>query len=202
MPLSPEMIQNILGFVAGLGGAAIGGWATLYATEKALKAEQKKAELEEQKEIRRLLSSLGVELNTLWQFHQKRIGEFIESLAEGQPLLFYYPLTQNYFIIYDSNASLIGKLEDSELRKAIVVTYNKCKKVVDGFVYNNTMFLDYRNQLVMADSEKDMLRVDAKLKEMGDYAKSIKADHFELKSYVDHLLALMESRGINVSFEL
>ncbi len=203
MALTPEIMQNLVGFSSGLIGAAVGGWFTLYATNKAIKSTYEAEEREEERAIRSLLSSIGVELNTLWQFHQRRIGLAIEGLKAGEPLLFYYPLTQDYFTIYNTNASFVGRLDDAELRKAIVVTYNKCKKVVDGFIYNNALFVDYQQMRYQTvESGKENPNLAAKLDELQQFAEAIKADHFELKQYVDHLLALLEQRNISVSFSL
>lgn len=201
--LTPELTQNIIGFLTGLIGAGVGGWFTLHATEKTIQSSYEAQEKEEQREIRALLSSLGVELNALWQFHMRRIGYRIEEMTDKDALLFYYPLTQDYFTIYNSNASFVGRLDDNELRKAIVVTYNKCKKVVDAFIYNNTLFLDYQQMnYETVDSGVQNPNQEAKLQELQQFAAVMKSDHFELKKYVDHLLDLLEKRDISVTFSL
>lgn len=203
MEVTPDLMQNIFGFASGLIGAAVGGWFTLYATNKAIKSTYEAQEKEEERQIRSLLSSIGVELNALWQFHQRRIGEKIETIREGEAVLFYYPLTQDYFTVYNTNASFVGRLDDSELRKAIVVTYNKCKKVVDGFIYNNALFVDYQQMKYESiELGKDNLNLGAKLHEMEQYALVMQQDHIELKRYVEHLLELLEKRKISVAFQL
>lgn len=203
MELTPEITQNLFGFFSGLVGAAVGGIFTLYATNKTIKATYEAEERQEQVEIRSLLSSMGVELNALWQFHQRRIGLKVEELKEGEAVLFYYPLTQDYFTIYNSNASFVGRLDDTELRKVIVVTYNKCKKVVDGFIYNNALFVDYqRMRYDTLETGNQNPNQAAKLQELQQYAQIIKADHFELKSYVEHFISMLEQRQISVSFSL
>lgn len=201
--LTPELTQNLIGFLSGLVGAGVGGWFTLYATEKTIKSNYEAQEQEEERELRALLSSLGVELNALWQFHQRRIGYQIEQMTEKDAVMFYYPLTQDYFTIYNSNASFVGRLDDNELRKAIVVTYNKCKKVVDSFIYNNTLFLDYQQMnYETIDSGVQNPNQAAKLEELQQFAAVMKSDHIELKQYVEHLLDLLEKRGISVTFSL
>ena len=176
MDLSEGAIQNLIGFGSGLIGAVVGGLFTLYATNKTIREENAKEDRQEEKEVQNLLDALGVELNALWSFHMRRIGEKVEALTQGQSLDIYYPLTQNYFIIYDSNASMIGRVRDPQLREAIVLTYNKCKKVVDGFKYNNELIRDNRGENRAA------------------LAQIIKEDHFELKSYVEQFLGLLKMR--------
>lgn len=176
MEVSDAFAQNMFGFVSALIGAVVGGFFTLKATDKAIREENAKETRQEEKEIQNLLDALGVELSALWSFHMRRIGARIEALPEGQPLEIYYPLTQDYFTIYNSNASAIGRIKDPLLRESIVITYNKCKKVVDGFKYNNELFQNHKQQ--------DMI----------EYAHLIKEDHYELKSYIEELLELLKIR--------
>lgn len=49
----------------------------------------------------------------------------------------YYPLTQDYFTTYQSNAHLIGEIENDDLRNLIIEMYSEAKGVVDSYRYNN-----------------------------------------------------------------
>lgn len=185
------IVQNLFGFAAALIGAIVGGLFTLKATDKAIRVENEKENRQDEKEIQNLLDALGVEIKTLWDFHMKRIGVMIEELPDGKPLDFYYPLTQDYFTIYNSNAALIGRIKDAELREAIVVCYNKCKKVVDGFKYNNELIREF-NDLNSPDTPYNLAgRLENKRNEFIAYASTIKEDHYELKGYVEILLRLI-----------
>ncbi len=183
--LPEPIVNNLFNLATGLIGALIGGAFTLYATVKTLREEERKEDRQEQKEVQNLLYALGVELNALWGFHMQRVGHLVESLTDGQALEFYYPLTQNYFTVYDANATMLGKIADASLRSAIVITYNKCKKVVDGFKYNNQLYRDWR-ELCLKD---DAAPASRKFQEMAAYAKLIREDHFFLKSCVEDVLA-------------
>lgn len=195
MDLLETIIQNMYGFAAALIGAAVGGMFTLKATDKAIREENYKELRREEKEVQNMLDSMGVEIGTLWMFHMNRIGGMVENLPEGGALEFYYPLTQDYFTVYNTNAAKIGCVKDAVLREAIVVCYNKCKKVVDGFKYNNELFRDYRNLLVMpASAPNHEEHVRAKHEELVQYAQVVKEDHFEVKKYVERLLKLLENR--------
>lgn len=190
--------QNIFGFVSALIGALVGGYFTLKATDKAIREENAKETRREDKEVQNLLDALGVELSALWDFHMRRLGGTVEGLPADEPLDVYYPLTQDYFTIYNSNAISIGRIKDAELRKSIVVTYNKCKKVVDGFKYNNEMVREYRDCVSKAKDANDKtsdVYVEAKLKDLVAYAKLIKEDHYELKGYIAELLTLLKQRS-------
>jgi hypothetical protein len=190
------ILQNLYGFMAALIGAAVGGIFTLKATDKAIRDENEKEIRREEKEVQNMLDAIGVELGTLWGFHMRRIGALIESMPEeGAALEFYYPLTQDYFTVYNTNAAMIGRVKDHILRESVVVCYNKCKKVVDGFKYNNVLFRDYRDMLLMpASSPHHQDYVQAKYRELVDYALVVREDHYELKEYVERLLKLLAQR--------
>jgi len=168
--------ERMMGAAPALIGAIVGGFFTLRAANKAAKREADKERRLDEKEVQNLLDALGVELSALWGFHMKRIGLMVEQLPEGKPLELYYPLTQDYFTIYNSNAAGIGRIKDAKLRECIVITYNKCKKVVDGFKYNNRLYENNKTQ------------------EMIDYAKLMKEDHYELKGYIEEMQSLLKNR--------
>lgn len=191
-----EWVGKLGGFLPGMAGALIGGLFTLLAGYSARREERAREVRREEKEVQNLLDALGVELGTLWMFHMKRIGAIVENLADGGALEFYYPLTQDYFTVYNMNADKIGLVKDPQLREAIVVCYNKCKKIVDGFKYNNELYLDYRNTRVMpAVTERHEEYVRMKHQALVDYAQIAKADHFECKAYVERMLSLLEHRS-------
>jgi hypothetical protein len=186
MEISDAVSQNLFGFISALIGAVVGGFFTLKATDKAIREENAKENRQEEKEVQNLLDALGVEIKTLWDFHMKRIGEKVEQLPEGEALMQYYPLTQDYFTIYNSNAAAIGRIKDPILRESIVITYNKCKKVVDGFKFNNDLIQSYKNDRNGGTSIQETA--------LKDFSRIIKEDHYELKGYIDELLALLKIR--------
>jgi len=187
-----EFPDAVVALVSAIIGGAIAGYYTLKATDKAIRDQNEKENRSDEKEVQNLLDALGVEIKTLWDFHMKRVGQMVEELPDGKPLAFYYPLTQDYFTIYNSNANLIGRIKDCDVSEAIVVCYNKCKKVVDGFKYNNELYREYR---AFAIEEEVTPSVQAHLKAAREalvaYALVVKEDHFELKGYVERLLAML-----------
>ena len=130
----------------------------------------------------------------------KRVGGRVEELPDGQPLDFYYPLTQDYFTIYNSNAATIGRIKDCDLAEAIVVCYNKCKKVVDGFKYNNDLFRDWRDTCNLPQTRAgDPERLAAKRQALIDYAHTLKEEPIsELKGYVERLLGMLNKQDISI----
>jgi hypothetical protein len=190
-----DLLQKLMSPLAALLGAVVGGLFSLRASRKGHLFELAKERQREEREVQNMLDSIGVEIGTLWFFHMARVGAMVESLPEGGAFEFYYPLTQDYFTVYNTNAGKIGAVKDAKLREAIVVCYNKCKKIVDGFKYNNVLYKDYRDLLLMpASSPNHEEYVKGKRQELVDYAKIVVEDHYEVKSYVERLLKLLEER--------
>ena len=141
--------------------------------------------------------ALTVSGETMWDQVKDVVNHNADVILPADKALeFYYPLSQNYFIVYDANAGKIGQVKDGQVRETIVVCYNKCKKVVDGLKYNNELYRDYQNLVIMDEGDRTQIRIDAKFKELVAYGHIIKEDHLELKSYVEHFLRLL-----NVSLE-
>lgn len=193
MEFSDTILQNLVGFLSGLIGAVVGGLFTLYATNKTIRQENEKENRQEEKEVQNLLQALSVEVGALWGFHMGRVGAMVENLEEGKDAIeFYYPLTQDYFTVYNENAGKIGKIPDAALREVVVTCYNKCKKVVDGFKYNNELYLDYRNTgNILSDDPKHQQLVAKKKELLVQYAIMIKEDHFILKNYIEKMLNMI-----------
>jgi len=193
MPFPPELINITVGLLAAIGGSGVTGYFTLKATDKAIGLENEKEERQAAREVQNMLDALGVEISTIWEFHMRRIGSRVEQLADGDIMDFYYPLNQDYFTIYNSNAWKIGAVRDARLRQAIVICYNKCKKVVDAFKYNNELLAEMRRLTQKKDAAFTSLTNGEAyiMKTLAALAKIIREDHVELKGYVENLMSLL-----------
>ncbi len=196
MELLEATLQKFIVPLTALLGAVIGGMFSLRASSKAYQLEMAKEQKRDEREVQNMLDAIGIEIGTLWNFHMQRIGAMAENLPIGGAFEFYYPLTQDYFTVYNTNAGKIGAVSDKALREAIVVCYNKCKKVVDGFKYNNVLYKDYRDLLMMPPTSQNHNEyVQAKHAELVEFATIIIEDHYEVKGYVEQLLALLDARS-------
>jgi hypothetical protein len=94
-------MDGILAFITTIIGAIIGGLLAGYYSFKATKeAHQNQKVLAEDNEaqiIRSLLQALHDELETVFENYHENMGSRLESLDEGQPLAFYYPLVSDFF---------------------------------------------------------------------------------------------------------
>jgi hypothetical protein len=73
-------------------------------------------------------------LEILGQIYGQESGGLLENLKEGQPFDVYFSLKQQYFIVYPNNTDVVGQIEDSDLVKAIVVTYNTANFLIESYL--------------------------------------------------------------------
>jgi len=200
MKVSIEIIIGaFVSFVSAIIGALVGGYmsrkASLEATEQAHKNTIELQEKERKQTIKSLLRAIFDEITTLWERYMWSIGEELEKLPKGKPLLLYYPITQEYFTIYNSNASLIGSIQDSYLRSYIVKTYYKAKSLIDSYRMNNDYLRIYENyEMLGMQTQNHFFQFQAAvyLNLMGQYVEKIKKTHYEIKEDVSKLLRLIE----------
>ena len=125
--------------IAAIIGAVIGG---RYVKQGVFIADQKarKAEVERgRQEIENLRKALLVEIEALITSYQENAGAALESFPDGKPITFIYPTHQRYFVIFEENAHLIGKIPDDHERGLIVKAYTQAKGLMDSYQLNNTM---------------------------------------------------------------
>lgn len=180
------IIGAIIGaIIAGL----IATWATIKSVQQIYQNDLKKRKTEKQESLQGLYRAIKSELNTLWKRYE-RAGERIENLKEGQPLLIHYPLTQEYFTIYQANANLIGEIQNEKLRGLIIMTYSAAKGVVDSYRHNNHIVGQHEHwNWVAAETNNDLHYERAKtfMNSCVEYAAVLKKSHYEIKELLQRL---------------
>lgn len=189
------MTQHLMGAATSLLGAFVGGMFSIAASRRAELRDRDKERRLAEREIQNLLDAIEVELEALWGFHYRRLGSLLETMPDDALIELYYPITNDYFTIYNSNAVMIGRIRDGALRAAIVVVYNKCKKVAQTFAYNNALFTEYQElRFHPADYPNIEARLASKRGEMLAVARVIRADHVELRQMIETVLRLLKER--------
>lgn len=93
--------------------------------------------------------------------------------------------------MFNSNASLIGHINDNELRKQLVKTYTLAKGLIDTYSMNNELVLKYEQWNFMARTSQDpthTLFVQILHDQLINYALAIKDSHQITQIAVDSLL--------------
>ena len=88
-------------------------------------------------ETKAFLQAICTELNILWKVYDDEkdsIGKFLENNGRFQgDIEIIIPAPEIYFIIYKSNANLLGKIKNDELRKLIVSVYLHINEMCNSF---------------------------------------------------------------------
>ena len=171
-------------------GAIIGGLFVLAGAQYSDFCEQKRVKEEKGRELKSLLQGIYDELSVVWDQYMSTMGGFIEDHETGI-LRVYYPIEADYFAFYHANLSKIGHINNSDLRRLIVVTYSRAKGFVDSFRMNNRMLDEFDDYSNPASYKNNMF--DQFVEEMSLYATGLKEGHFELKENIYNLLVQIKS---------
>lgn len=172
-------------------GALVGSVLTLVATLISHYLQCSNQKKKENALIHGFLQSIHAEIETLWDVYQDGMGNHIEVLEDGQPLNYYYPITQEYFAVYATNAILIGKVKDHDLRKNIISTYTKAKGLIDSYRMNNDLVHKYEQsywRFHETDATIHKANMKAHHQSLVKYAKELKETHHAVKGKVQDLL--------------
>ena len=81
---------------SGIGGVIAGGFA-LAGVGLAHRLSAKSQSVKESRARKAVMQALLDEIETLWDRYTDTLGNQIETLPDGQPFLYYYPVFQDYF---------------------------------------------------------------------------------------------------------
>lgn len=193
----------LIALISGLFGSIIGGLITgmysLRAVSKTEEADHAKRIAAEAKVLKSVLQALHDELETIFSLYTERIGTRVETLPEGQPLPFYFPVIQDFFTVYNANAALIGRIENNDLRKSVIQTYVMMKGLVDSFRMNNDLLsrFEYWHRLAIETNNPIHIH-NAKEQHttLVAYAAQIKKGHFAAKKSLDELMRMLHKQGV------
>jgi hypothetical protein len=189
--------------LSGLIGAVIGGVLTglfsILAVNKTEKHNRESRVENDTKLLKGLLQALHDELESIYERYQESMGAHIEALAEGTPLLMYYPVINDFFTVYNANAFLIGRIENNDLRKSLVRTYVLAKGLVDSFRMNNESVSKFEHWNALAGETALPLHTQnaqAQYNGLVVYAKQIKKSHAEAKKSVAELMRMLHKQEV------
>lgn len=154
-------------------------------TKKAYENQVRHEELLEKRRIGAFCLGLKAELEAVWKKYEETGGNALLETREDQFFSGYYTLTGNYFDVYSNNTSLIGHIEDEELRQRIIRVYTDFKGLVDSYKTNNDLL--ERLEEFRAGLRNDLGYENS----LRDYAKKLKAGHASLKTDVTRVTGLL-----------
>ncbi len=123
------------------------------------------------------------------------MGNELENLAGEEPLLRHYPVRQEYFIVYNANASLIGSIGNHDLRKSIVTIYTKPNSMIDAYKFNNNYLQRYDYLTSLFQQTKDPIfeqQASAIRVLMVDRVTKIKQTYDDMEKDIKSLLEMLK----------
>ena len=132
-----QRVDILLTSIVSLLAAIIGGWI---AGKYALRAQKQAAEDQRQRDVeaeRRTINStlqaIGTELTVLKTDFLDRLQQVYDGRERGFQIR--GPLSRNYFAVFESNAAMLGKIGDKDLREKIIRVYGSAKSLFDYLNY-------------------------------------------------------------------
>jgi hypothetical protein len=133
-------------FWAAIVGAIVGGLFVIVAQLISNRAQRRRDREAAREAVKAILRAIKAELKTFNEKALIRLEEIFtarEGSREALLPLGIAPLKQNYFIVFDSNAAALGKVNDPEnpeLLGKIVTIYSAARSLLDSINYNNQRY--------------------------------------------------------------
>jgi hypothetical protein len=180
-----------------LAGGIVAGFFALFGIARTYRNNRKLVAQQKQSSINGLLRLIRFELEILGQQYLQTSGDLLGKLPDGQPYHYHFSLTEKYFIAYPANTGLVSQIDDVELCKAIVVTYNRAHFLIEIFRINNH-YLDKlaENERLENQNHEDKLaaaNLTAIRGSLALQARILKDVSKDLKRETENLFAKIES---------
>jgi len=185
-----EWTNVISAFASAITGGVIGGGFAVIAANLAHKNNLHLQKEAQQKMIDGILRGIRDELQILGQIYDQNTGGELEKAAEGEPFWTYFLLSDRYLVVYPNNVNVVGHIDDPDLSKAIVVTYNTATALIAAFRINNSYIDCARN---LSATTPDPVFQSELLQTMGRHTQKLKAIDSSFRNDAAALLANIES---------
>ena len=143
-------------FWAAIVGAVVGGLMTgvsaLYAQKQAAKDQRQRDQETEERAVKGTLQAIAAELKVFKAYGVDSLGKKLKDLTHARELAQNHEgpkpepfvmsrIETNYFIIFESSAAILGRINDEQLRQGIISVYNLSKDLMDRL---NAAFHEYQ----------------------------------------------------------
>jgi hypothetical protein len=174
--MNADSYIQLLGIVV---TAAVAVWTL----QRSFANERKKRTAEQEEEVKAFLGALSTEVNTLWPVYMEQYGKTLENLKEGErPGQF--PVGSGYFVVYQSNAHLLGRIPSAALRNQIVRSYIIANGMLDTIGLYGSMLISARETAggVQRVGSAEALTAEWRWRSVESYAMQMKEQHFKLRA--------------------
>ena len=136
---------------------------------------------------------------TSWEQYTGEIGPHLKDLPNGRAATV-FPLQQSYFAVFDSSASMIGRIPDAKLREQIIATYIEAKGFVDSMRYYERLVDIYNEQKAQPvqapPTVSSAIRIGRDLtlyQPLLDYSKQLQLAYSRLETKMADLKGLLQA---------
>jgi hypothetical protein len=148
----------------------------------------------ERKMLISVLQAILEEIQTVWDRYMQTMGGTIGNHPQGQPFMSTYAVGFDYFTIFHSNAFLIGRIDNVELRRLIVQTYTHAKGLIDSYRLNNSLLEKHAQTIALAQiGMQPSLVVQAQLQTLAQYADLLKSGHVRVSDLIDRIIPALQA---------
>ena len=199
IPVPSEMPDYVATLLAVLVGGLIAGFFSMWATKQAHDHALKRQARQEESAVKALLQALHDEIETLWDRYMNGVGVLLEALKDGQAFHYYYVAHQDYFTVYRENSTLLGKIKDADLRKALVKTYTQAKGLLDSYALHNHFLQEFERWTFLYQETKVQAHqqaANAQMQVLLGMVPKLKQSHAELKASVEDILRRLRKTGV------
>lgn len=187
-----ELFSGLIGSVVGglfaLAGTWWGGGIQRRQTRKA-------AEEAERQLITGCLGAIEAELRVNFERYSLRLRPALAEVPDGGFFNLVWPISHDYFTVYQANAPYIGRIQDAELRTLIVRTYTLTKGMLDSLQMNSEMARRLEQYQVDPNltQEERGAKSQAIYGGLVEYATALKTSDAELVSHYERTFALIDT---------
>ncbi len=141
-----SLLQTILSnnLVASIIGGLIAGGFAVWAVRDTLRNQRKLDKEHRCRTIKGTLEAIREELRVIGEFYNEELGTHWKNWEkfqeyEKQEFKLRISLSQDYSIVYSSNANSLGQIPNPALRHEIVEVYTSFKVLIDYYKMNDTL---------------------------------------------------------------
>lgn len=153
--------------------------------------ERKKAAHKLELEVQSVCKAIRAELECLGQRYASSVGDALSQHDSTKLFGYTYPVFEDYFTVYNSNAQMLGKIQSDEIRTQIVQTYIAAKAQIDALRLNNKMLEkleDLSSQVAIAPNPYHEEKLAAHSEAMTRYTPMLQAGNYELMTSIAGLV--------------
>jgi hypothetical protein len=199
--LKPEVANTIITAIASLLSAFLGGYiaarATKKSTERALASSLAVQEDNRRAVLRGVILGIRTELEAILELYRSEMETELSELKSGEGVWITLPIYQSYFTVYESNCSLLGQINNDELRKAIIQAYLAAKSLINTHQHNNQLIANH-DKLVRESAAAFMV---ARAKnEVNSYGSSVMSVYDQATKTTQECLSLINRSELLVIY--